>query len=64
MSLWSVPDDETQELMGLFYEKWLGGRTKQDALREAQGEMRDRVKTRWDGEDRPYYWAGFVLVGR
>jgi CHAT domain-containing protein len=50
--MWSVPDDETQELMSLFYEKWLSGREKHDALREAQREMRDRVKARWDGQDR------------
>ncbi len=63
MSLWSVPDRETQELMGLFYEKWLSGQTKHDALRAAQLEMRQRVRTRY-GDDLPYYWAAFILVGR
>lgn len=63
MSMWSVPDDETQELMSLFCEKWLSGREKHDAFREAQREMRDRVKARWDGQDRSYYWGAFVLVG-
>jgi hypothetical protein len=52
MSLWSVPDRETQELMGLFYEKWLAGQTKHDALRAAQLEMRQRGRPRY-GADRP-----------
>jgi CHAT domain-containing protein/Tfp pilus assembly protein PilF len=63
MSLWSVPDEETRELMALFYTKWLGGKEKHQALREAQLEMRDRVKARY-GEDLPLYWGAFVLVGR
>ena len=63
MSMWAVPDKETQELMALFYEKWLSGKDKHEALREAQLEMRARVKARY-GEDRPQYWGAFVLVGR
>ena len=63
MSMWSVPDQETQELMRLFYEKWLGGKEKHEALREAQSELRARVKARYD-HDLPYYWGAFVLVGR
>jgi CHAT domain-containing protein/Tfp pilus assembly protein PilF len=63
MSLWSVPDQETQELMRLFYEKWLAGREKHAALREAQLEMRQKVKERY-GEDLPFYWGAFVLVGK
>ena len=63
LSMWSVPDRETQELMTLFYDKWLGGNEKHVALREAQLEMRERVRTRY-GKDLPEYWAAFVLVGR
>jgi len=63
MSLWSVPDVETRELMALFYKKWLGGKEKHQALREAQLEMREKVKARY-GEDLPLYWGAFVLVGR
>ena len=38
MSLWDVPDKETQEMMVLFYEKWLkDGMTIPDAFRAAQG---------------------------
>jgi len=63
MSLWSVPDRETQELMTLFYSKWLSGEVKQQALREAEMELHEKVKARY-GEDRPFYWGGFILVGR
>jgi CHAT domain-containing protein/tetratricopeptide (TPR) repeat protein len=63
MSLWSVPDRETQELMTLFYKNWLGGMEKPGALRRAQMIERDRVKKRY-GKDLPYYWGAFILVGR
>jgi CHAT domain-containing protein len=63
MSLWSVPDKETQELMIVFYSHWLGGMEKHEALRNAQLEMRKRVAQRY-GRDLPYYWGAFVLVGQ
>jgi CHAT domain-containing protein len=63
MSMWSVPDRETQELMTLFYSKWLSGKNKHEALREAQLQLRAKIKER-DGQDLPFYWGGFVLVGR
>lgn len=63
MSMWAVPDEETRELMTLFYGKWLSGREKHEALREAQLEMREKVKARY-GADLPVFWGAFVLVGR
>ena len=63
MTMWSVPDRETQELMSLFYQKWLAGKDKHQALREAQQAMRAKVKARY-GRDLPFYWGAFVLVGR
>jgi len=63
MSMWSVPDRETQELMALFYGKWLAGMDKHEALRRAQLEERETVRKRY-GKDLPYYWGAFVLVGR
>jgi CHAT domain-containing protein len=63
MSMWSVPDRETQELMALFYAKWLGGLEKPEALRQAQLQERATVRQRY-GKDLPYYWAAFVLVSR
>ncbi len=56
MSLWQVPDYQTQELMTVFYQKWLSGKMPvRQALQAAQKEMRDK------GYE-PYYWAGFVVV--
>lgn len=63
MSMWSVPDQETQELMTLFYSKWLGGLDKPEALRQAQLAERAVVRKRY-GKDLPYYWGAFVLVSR
>ncbi|MEE8200482.1 MAG: CHAT domain-containing protein, partial [Candidatus Acidoferrales bacterium] len=62
MSLWAVPDRETQELMTLFYRNWLAGQSKPQALRAAQQELRARVRERY-GADLPYFWGAFVLVG-
>jgi CHAT domain-containing protein len=63
MSMWSVPDQETRELMQLFYRNWLGGMEKHEALRQAELTERDVVKQRY-GHDLPYYWGAFVMVGR
>ncbi len=63
MSMWSVPDKETQELMALFYQKWLGGLDKPEALRQAQLQERETVRRRY-GKDLPYYWGAFVMVSR
>lgn len=64
MSLWSVPDQETLELMKRFYTKWLSGTEVHAALQQAQLEMRDKVKAEHDGRDLPFYWGAFVLVGK
>lgn len=64
MSLWSVPDKETRELMQLFYAKWLSGTEKHEAPQQAQLEMRAKVRSTHGGQDLPYYWGAFVLVGR
>ena len=32
-------------------------------LHEAQLQLRKEIIAKW-GDDRPYYWAAFVLVGR
>jgi CHAT domain-containing protein len=36
MSLWKVPDQQTQTLMTDFYRRMLAGQPRADALRDAQ----------------------------
>jgi CHAT domain-containing protein len=59
VSLWSVDDEGTSELMIRFYKKMLqDGLKPASALRAAQIEMwQDK---QWQA---PYYWAAFVLQG-
>jgi CHAT domain-containing protein/tetratricopeptide (TPR) repeat protein len=54
MSLWSVPDKETQELMELFYKELIKTKNTRTAFTNAQKIMREKYA--------PYYWAAFVLV--
>lgn len=54
MSLWSVPDKETQELMELFYSELIKTNNTRTAFETAQKTMRAKYA--------PYYWAAFVLV--
>ena len=64
ISMWKVPDAQTQQLMTAFYENWQSkGMNKHEALREAQLELRSKIKDHF-GQDLPYYWGAFVLVGR
>ena len=59
MSLWSVSDKATSELMAKFYEKMLKERQRPAAaLRAAQVEMWRQKQ--WQA---PYYWAAFTLQG-
>jgi CHAT domain-containing protein/Tfp pilus assembly protein PilF len=62
MAMWEVPDIETQKLMKLFYQKWLSGEEKHEALREAQIELRHQIQQD-TGQDFPQLWGAFVLVG-
>lgn len=56
VSLWQVPDEQTRELMRLFYENWVGKRESlRDAFNHAQATLREQ-------EPNPYMWAGFVLI--
>ena len=61
VSLWSVPDQETKELMISFYTKILKGKGKAEALRESQREM--IAKLRKQGTPEPFLWGAFVCIG-
>jgi CHAT domain-containing protein/Flp pilus assembly protein TadD len=57
MSLWSVSDQVTQELMSLFYQNWLIKKeTKREAFKNAQNEIKNKYPE-------PYFWAAFVMIG-
>lgn len=56
MSLWKVPDQQTQELIVDFYQRLLTGTSRVEALREAQLAMKQRYID-------PVYWGGFILQG-
>jgi CHAT domain-containing protein len=60
VSLWSVADKSTADLMADFYHRLLspGGASPSSALREAQLAMISGKKY-----SAPFYWAPFVLVG-
>jgi CHAT domain-containing protein len=56
MSLWAVNDEVTQELMTSFYRNWLSGKTKSEAFRAAQEQLKEKYKY-------PYFWGAFVMLG-
>jgi CHAT domain-containing protein/tetratricopeptide (TPR) repeat protein len=57
MSLWKVDDAATQQLMVAFYREWLGGKEKMAAFHDAQVSLKQKFS-------HPYYWGGFVMMGR
>jgi CHAT domain-containing protein len=59
VSLWSVDDQATAELMVLFYRYMIdNGLSPAAALRQAQIEIWQN--SQWHS---PYYWAGFTIQG-
>lgn len=55
-SLWKVDDRGTAVLMTRFYEGLRDGKTKREALRQAQLDTRAQLP-------HPYFWAAFQLTG-
>jgi CHAT domain-containing protein/tetratricopeptide (TPR) repeat protein len=54
MSLWQVPDKETEEFMVTFYTKLIAIKDIRKAFNLTQKEMRQKYD--------PYFWGAFVLV--
>jgi CHAT domain-containing protein len=63
MSLWSVEDRATSELMKLFYQHLLNGESKVQALRAAQCHFLHQDGSMPALYTHPYFWAAFRLVG-
>ncbi len=67
VSLWSVDDFMTQELMTRFYRRLAAGECKAAALRAAAAELRAAELEGPDGRrvnpTHPYFWAPFVVLG-
>jgi CHAT domain-containing protein len=58
MSLWSVSDYSTRELMTNYYKNLKAGIGRGESLRRVQLEM---LKTK--GREHPFYWAPFIQSG-
>jgi len=56
MSLWKVPDSQTQELMEAFYRFLQSGTPPAEALRQAQLSTKEK-------HPEPYYWGSFICQG-
>lgn len=56
MSLWKVPDQQTQELMIDFYRRILMGEPRAEALRQAQLALKAKYPN-------PFYWGAFICQG-
>ena len=65
VSLWSVADKSTAELMTDFYKRLLGSSAADATAVPASAAMRDAQLAMIDGKkySAPFYWAPFVLVG-
>ncbi len=57
MSLWSVSDFATEEMMTSFYAGLMQGLSRHEALRQAQAKLRANPEL-----NRPCFWASFVML--
>lgn len=62
MSLWRTPDKQTSQLISRFYEHWLNGMSRGEALRHAALEIINQSRS-VRGSAHPLLWGGFVLIG-
>jgi CHAT domain-containing protein/Tfp pilus assembly protein PilF len=57
ISLWSIPEKTSVNLVESFFAHRKDGKSKSEALRLARSELRLR------GYNHPFFWASFILVG-
>lgn len=60
VSLWSVDDCTTAQIMQNFYSNLQEGYTKSEALRHAKLKFWNNANAH---QKHPYFWSGFVLIG-
>ncbi|MCB9183345.1 MAG: CHAT domain-containing protein [Flavobacteriales bacterium] len=60
MSLWSIDEKTSSEIIARFYEYLADGMPKHEALRKAKLGYLESAS---DELRQPYYWAGLILVG-
>ena len=60
MTLWTVEDRKSYELMLSFYRQLLRGRSAGYSLRKAKLEF---LENALPGDQHPRYWSGYFLVG-
>jgi len=58
LSLWTIDDEGTKDLMVKYYQHLHAGKGKHEALRQAQLEFLKTPEYQY-----PYYWASFVASG-
>jgi CHAT domain-containing protein len=54
-TLWKVPDEQTKELIILFYQNVADGEDYETALRKAQLQIKAKYK-------HPFFWGAFILL--
>lgn len=57
MSLWSVDDRITKELMVCFYNEWMRTGNKHKSFAYAQNKIREQYPS-------PFYWGAFIMFGK
>jgi len=60
MTLWTVSDRQSKELMLGFYRQLIAGRSTEAALRRAKLEFLEKATPHYQD---PQFWAGYILVG-
>lgn len=61
MTMWSVSDRSTAQLMTFFYKNLKKGKSKDEALRQAKLSYLEKVDDPLFSH--PYFWGGFMVVG-